>query len=103
MGDFGLVRKVHIGLLWVEELERMLEMNTYDEEGIIAQSVERAGRRMIQFDILGLAENRPSVLRGDKVFLFLSLFFCQYSSLQFLFRYLLISPMENDILDLFGL
>ena len=53
MGDFDL-RKVQKALLWVEELERMLEMNTYDEEGIIAQSVERAGRRMIQFDILGV-------------------------------------------------
>ena len=42
-------------------------MNSYDQDGIVVKKTKFQGKEMFQFDILGLAENRPSVLRGDRV------------------------------------
>ena len=54
-------------LLHIEELERTIEMNSYDQDGIQAEQTAVRGEQLFRFTIPGLAEGRPSVLKGDRV------------------------------------
>ncbi|KAG2499969.1 hypothetical protein HYH03_002254 [Edaphochlamys debaryana] len=52
-------------LLWLEELQHEVDVRQYDMEG---ETVSRAGR-LFALQVPGLAENRPSVLKGDRILL----------------------------------
>ena len=48
-------------LLWFEELQMQKDITTYDLENAL---LRRDGRRYYTLRVPGLAENRPSVLKG---------------------------------------
>jgi len=50
-------------LLWIEEQQMEVDIKSYDLEGV---PLERDGRHY-KITVPGLAENRPSVLKGDKI------------------------------------
>ena len=52
-------------LLWLEEMATERNMGTYDQYGVV---LRRSGHNLLTITVPGLAEGRPSVLRGDKVF-----------------------------------
>ncbi|KAJ7370129.1 Helicase MOV-10 [Desmophyllum pertusum] len=54
-------------LLHVEELQMQKDIRNYDMKGVVFQQ-ERGDRRFLTLVVPGLAENRPSVLRGDKIY-----------------------------------
>jgi len=55
-------------LLFVEEIESMMELSLYDIESTHL-SLDPSNRHLHILKVRGLAERRPSVLRGDTVFL----------------------------------
>ena len=61
-------------------------MNSYDQDGKVGKEEEHTGRRMVKFEVMGLSEGRPSVLRGDKVMTIPLIFFPRISSSNFLFQ-----------------
>ena len=52
-------------LLWVEESQMAIDIRTYDMENT---AMQRLGR-LYTLSVPGLAESRPSVLRGDKIYI----------------------------------
>ena len=50
-------------LLWIEEQQMEVDIKSYDLVGVL---LERDGRHF-KINVPGLAENRPSVLKGDKI------------------------------------
>jgi len=56
-------------LLWFEELQMKKDITTYDLENAL---LRRDGRRYYTLRVPGLAENRPSVLKGDKIIISVS-------------------------------
>lgn len=52
-------------LLFVEEQQMHIDIRTYDMEGV---AMDRRGRNFT-LEVPGLAESRPSVLRGDKIYI----------------------------------
>jgi helicase MOV-10 len=59
-------QKLHM-LQFVEELFTHIDLNSYAQENVVVTS---NGRGHYTFPVPGLAENRPSVLRGDRVHIF---------------------------------
>ncbi|KAG2433768.1 hypothetical protein HXX76_008129 [Chlamydomonas incerta] len=53
-------------LMWLEELQHEVDVRTYDMKG--AQLRETSGKRLLALQVPGLAENRPSVLKGDSIY-----------------------------------
>ncbi|KAL7547350.1 hypothetical protein ACHAWF_010666 [Thalassiosira exigua] len=51
-------------LLWIEEVQMAVDIKTYD---LIDAPLLREGRTRYKLLVRGLAENRPSVLKGDKI------------------------------------
>ena len=56
-------------LLWFEELQMQKDITTYDLENAL---LRRDGRRYYTLRVPGLAENRPSVLKGDRIIISVS-------------------------------
>ncbi|XP_022790587.1 putative helicase mov-10-B.1 [Stylophora pistillata] len=54
-------------LLHVEEYQMQKDIRNYDMKGVVFKQ-ERGDRRFLILEVPGLAENRPSVLRGDQIF-----------------------------------
>ncbi|XP_022790553.1 putative helicase mov-10-B.1 [Stylophora pistillata] len=54
-------------LLHLEEFQMQKDIRNYDMKGVVFQQ-ERGDRRFLNLEVPGLAENRPSVLRGDKIY-----------------------------------
>ncbi len=52
-------------LLWVEEAQMSIDIRNFDLEGV---ALQRRGR-LYSLNVPGLAESRPSVLRGDKIYI----------------------------------
>ncbi len=63
-------RKIFDRLLWIEELTMERDIQTYDMEKV---PLERRSRTHYSIHVPGLAESRPSVLRGDKILIRCSL------------------------------
>ncbi len=53
-----------MNLLWMEETQMKVDITTYD---LTDAPLLREGRRYYKLHVPGLAENRPSVLKGDKI------------------------------------
>ena len=51
-------------LLWFEEMQMNTDIKSFDMEDA---PIERFGRRCYKLKVPGLAENRPSVLKGDRI------------------------------------
>lgn len=65
--NFDNYREKFSMLLHIEELQMQKDIRNYDMKGIEFQQ-DRADRRFLILEVPGLAENRPSVLRGDRIF-----------------------------------
>lgn len=52
-------------LLWLEECQMHLDIMSFDKRNATMEPTQ--GNYHLELDVPGLAENRPSVLRGDKV------------------------------------
>jgi helicase MOV-10 len=52
-------------LLWCEEAQQEIDIRFFDIEGVLEEDRQYQG--CLIFEVPGLAENRPSVLRGDSV------------------------------------
>lgn len=52
-------------LLYIEELQQEIDVRTYDMEGV---ELLKSGRHLLALNVPGLAEARPSVLRGDALY-----------------------------------
>jgi len=52
-------------LLFAEEVQMKVDMGSYDLEAASVSPVAHCGRMLYRVDVPGLAEKRPSVMRGD--------------------------------------
>ncbi|GLC44474.1 Helicase MOV-10 [Pleodorina starrii] len=52
-------------LLWLEELQHEIDIRVYDMKGVTLLKAGSGGR--LALEVPGLAENRPSVLKGDRL------------------------------------
>ncbi|XP_068695788.1 putative helicase mov-10-B.1 [Montipora foliosa] len=64
---FGCYQEKFSTLLYIEELQMQKDIRKYDMKEVEFQQ-DREDRRFLLLEVPGLAENRPSVLRGDKIF-----------------------------------
>lgn len=53
-------------LLWLEELQMLLDISSFDIEDAVLKRDRK--HRFLALAVPGLAENRPSVLKGDHVY-----------------------------------
>ncbi|KXZ53358.1 hypothetical protein GPECTOR_7g1254 [Gonium pectorale] len=54
-------------LLWLEELQHEVDVRQYDMSGVNLGAAG-TGSRLLVLQVPGLAENRPSVLKGDRLY-----------------------------------
>ncbi|GFR52025.1 hypothetical protein Agub_g14449, partial [Astrephomene gubernaculifera] len=54
-------------LLWLEELQHEVDVRMYDMKGVSLTG--KRGCELLELQVPGLAENRPSVLKGDRLLL----------------------------------
>ncbi|KAM9320258.1 helicase MOV-10 [Gastrophryne carolinensis] len=69
--DFNNYNEKFCMLLYLEELQMEIDIRRYDQKGQTMQKDPR-NRNLLILDVPGVAENRPSVLKGDHLFVSLS-------------------------------
>uniref|UniRef100_A0A803J6K4 RNA helicase n=1 Tax=Xenopus tropicalis TaxID=8364 RepID=A0A803J6K4_XENTR len=64
--DFNNYKKFHL-LLYLEEIQMEIDIRKYDQRDL-KMEVDPNNKRLLTLKVLGVAENRPSVLKGDHLF-----------------------------------
>ncbi|CAL4088160.1 unnamed protein product, partial [Meganyctiphanes norvegica] len=54
-------------LLRMEEMQQMRDIHNYDRESTLSEVLPRSAIKLLELEVPGLAENRPSVLKNDRV------------------------------------